>query len=285
MLFMIILIVTSCSKQQELIENINSGNQEKIKALIANGIDLNYNDDTSSGNIPLHCAVKKGNLPIVKLLVDSGADINQSNLYHTTPIELAVKFNKLGIAEYLISSGADIHYLPPKSNNSHASKTLLSLATVYDGPEMVKLLIKNKIDVNAQDRDGRTALWYLAEEICMYYPELKDDKYGVDYLTTLKILITEGADVNIGDKLLHGTTPLMGISGSGSIECVNILLKAGANVNAIAGTNLVALDIATTRNHSKIIALLRKHGAKSIAEINKEKSNKKDVLTPPPSGK
>jgi len=46
---------------------------------------VNYPDDV--GNTPLICACKKGNLEIVRMLVENGADVNQENEFMEYPLD------------------------------------------------------------------------------------------------------------------------------------------------------------------------------------------------------
>ena len=264
-----IFLVSSCSKKKLLIEKINSGNKEKVKELISQGINLDYNEDTSLGQTPLMRSIEQGDLSLVKLLVDAGASIDKKNNRGGTPLYCAVEINKIHIAEYLLSCGANINYVPPDSNTRHASKTLLSRAAINGSPEMVKLLIDNKADVSKKDRDGRTALWYLVERINFLYPELKDEKYNIDYIKTLKLLIAKDADVNNADTIFN-RTPLHLAASKDNVELLKILLNSGAKTNLIDKGDKTALDIAIYHKHTKIIALLRKHGAKTAKELKAE---------------
>lgn len=61
-------------------------------------------------------AVKTGNLEMVKLFVESGADVN--NRYYTTPLIAAVRGGYNDIAEYLINMGANKDSLDKSENTA-----------------------------------------------------------------------------------------------------------------------------------------------------------------------
>ena len=86
------------------------------------------------------------------------------------------------------------------------------------------------------------------------------------------LLINKGADVNAATD--YGVTPLHTSAGSGHKEIAELLIAKGANVNAKIALGpkqgLTALDAAIERNHPKIAALLRKHGAKTAEELKAE---------------
>jgi ankyrin repeat protein len=105
---------------------------------------------------------------------------------------------------------------------------------VFNEPEIgvakAEILLKAGADVNAQNPSGATVLHEAAE---------------VSDLDLFKTLVEAGADVNIATK--HGTTSLMQLHrnepkiGAGKAE---ILLKAGANVNAKVSSGRTALHYA-----------------------------------------
>jgi ankyrin repeat protein len=83
-----------------------SGHIPIIKALINRG--ANVNAQNKLGNTPLYEAVRRANLPIVKLLYSKGADFDVQNIYGWTPLHLAVGGCK-EIVNYLVARGADIN--------------------------------------------------------------------------------------------------------------------------------------------------------------------------------
>jgi ankyrin repeat protein len=79
----------------ELYEELEpDGNLEKIAALINAGCDIHQ-------GMPLIPAVMSGNLSIVKLLVESGIDVNKSNDDEETALFIAMFNSRQHIVEYL----------------------------------------------------------------------------------------------------------------------------------------------------------------------------------------
>ncbi len=64
------------------------------------------------GFTPLHYAVRSGDLEVVKLLVENGADVNAVDYCGYTPIHIAIDFldgqEGADVLEYLIDHGADL---------------------------------------------------------------------------------------------------------------------------------------------------------------------------------
>jgi ankyrin repeat protein len=106
--------------------------------------------------------------------------------------------------------------------------------------EAVRSLLKQRVDVNAPQADGATALSWAAYQ---------DDLEAVD------LLIAAGANVNAAND--YATTPLMLACTNGSTGMVNKLLKAGANPNAAAWSGeTVLMTCARTGNVGTVKSLL-----------------------------
>ena len=77
-------------------------NYENIHILIENGADLNY-QSAYDGYTSLHWAARKGDLKVVKLLVENGAKISTLNNEKQTPRDLAKENEYDNIYEYLLN--------------------------------------------------------------------------------------------------------------------------------------------------------------------------------------
>ena len=84
-----------------------NGDIEKVKKLIATG---NITDD--SYNEALNFAAEQGYTEIVKLLIESGADVNANSniaMYNSYPLTLAAINGHEDIVKFLITQGADVN--------------------------------------------------------------------------------------------------------------------------------------------------------------------------------
>jgi ankyrin repeat protein len=111
----------------------------------------------------------------------------------------------------------------------------------------VKALIRRGIDINAEDKDGDTALM-----IAAYY----------GHAGVVKALLDAGADAN--KKHRYGGTALMSAAFKGHIEIVKLLLIHGTEVNARTYDGSTALMLAVTNREESaldIIEMLLAHGA------------------------
>ena len=86
------------------------GNAEAVKILLDHDKSIvNYQSD-NDGWTPLDDAVLKGNIQIVKILIEYGADPRVPNFKDETPIDMATKFGKGEIVKLLRDQDKKLHW-------------------------------------------------------------------------------------------------------------------------------------------------------------------------------
>lgn len=83
----------------ELIEAVKAGDCETAEKLIENGIDINQQDQ--QGWTPLNFAAGNGSMPLVKLLVEKGADVLKTGRDLRTPYMIALAAGRVEVVKYL----------------------------------------------------------------------------------------------------------------------------------------------------------------------------------------
>ena len=76
------------------------GDLEQLKKMV------NSKDGEDCQKTPLHKAAECGNLEMVKILIQMGADLDAKNDYGGTPLHYSAFLGKAQVAEYLIQMGA-----------------------------------------------------------------------------------------------------------------------------------------------------------------------------------
>ncbi len=171
---------------------------------------------------PLQYAARDGRLDTVKILLASGADINQVEANDITPVITAITNNHPDVATYLIEQGADV----------------------------------KKVDWY-----GRTALFAAVETRNMDTdngPPFENSVTRPPYLPLIQLLLDKGADPNartaeqlpIRNQFLRttgtlewvdftGMTPFIYAARAGDVDAMKLLLKAGADpkIETFRGTN------------------------------------------------
>jgi uncharacterized protein len=113
-----------------------------------------------------------------------------------------------------------------------------------DRPAIRSLLAK-KVDVNALQGDGTTALHWAA---------FNDD------LEVAKLLLAAGANVKATTRI-GAITPLFLACKNGSAPMIELLLKGGADLNSATETGTTALMMAASAGNPEALKVLIAHGA------------------------
>ncbi len=201
-------------------------NQETTQLLIANGADVNAKN--KEGNTSLH---QTKNPKVAQLLIANGADINAKNKWGFTPIFTTSK----SVAKLLFTQGANLKSTKVNAKDSDGS-TPLHYAKLT---KLTVILIADGADVNARDSYGETPL-----------------HYARDNQDVAAILIANGANVNVKNN--YGETPLHKVNNQ---KVAALLISHGADVNA--KNNYGETPLNTIDNHAVLEFLKRKIGGKS----------------------
>jgi uncharacterized protein len=110
-------------------------------------------------------------------------------------------------------------------NNPDKGGTALTWAAWMNDQAGVKILLDRKVDVNARDSEGRTALHQAI-------------RWGVQFT---RLLLDHGANVNARDN--DGRTELMLAAEGGRLDVAKALLAEGANVRLKDKKGKTALDL------------------------------------------
>ena len=183
-------------------------------------------------------AAEKGDVALVKSLIQEGADLNARNKDGDTSLNIAARNGRTGVAEALIKAGADVQV-----KDSHGWSPLLD-AALFGGTDLIQRLISAGADVNAKGNQGETALMLAA--------------FG-GRSEVVRVLIEAGAEVDARNN--RGNTALMEAALGGDhthAAVVRALIEAGADVNAREVDGQTALSVATLKGHKQVIQILRR---------------------------
>lgn len=177
---------------EALIEACKAHNLEEVSRLLQEGADLNtVNTGDNKKYTPLHWACDgKGNLEIVKALLDAGANPNALSRGNTTPFMWACRECGTDIINELLENGANPD---PDVRNVRGSNPL-NEACFWGNPEAVKLLLDRGVDVN-------TSVPYTGgDKVNVLITAIENERTEV-----VEILLRAGADIKLGED--SGYTP------------------------------------------------------------------------------
>jgi ankyrin repeat protein len=178
----------------------------------------------------------------------------------------------------------------------HVDQPLIAEAARHGDRDTVRALLQKKVDVNAAEADGSTAL---------HWASYRDDLESADLLiraganvnaitdlgvtplwtacqngsdAMVRKLIEAGANPNLA--LLSGETPLMVASRSGYPSVVEQLLNKDANVGSKGTRGQTALMWAVAQKHPEVVKLLLEHGA----DVHARSEVWSEMMAVPPHG-
>ncbi|KAK0124782.1 hypothetical protein ONS96_008663 [Cadophora gregata f. sp. sojae] len=131
------------------------GQLEVVKLLLENNADIQVTD--KNGDTPLHEASSAGRVEVIKLLLEKMADVQAVNNYRRTPLHEASSAGSIDVVKLLLEKGADIQAVNKFGN------TPLHNAILEGKLEVVKLLLEKKADIQAVNKGGKTPLDYASE--------------------------------------------------------------------------------------------------------------------------
>jgi ankyrin repeat protein len=173
---------------------------EIVRALLAAGADMNALAPSvweNGDRTPIQAAAEASNLRLLRLLIDSGADVNAPamDLYGKTALQAEMQ-----------------------SEDGVGDETL----------EVVQLLLKAGADVNVSAVCPYG--WTVLQEAVVRYERNRED-----HLELIKLLLDAGADVNAPALQNGGITAVTAAAQHGDLELMRLLLRKGGNANAPAG--------------------------------------------------
>jgi ankyrin repeat protein len=243
------------------------------------------------GMTPLLFAVRDGNRELTRLLLELGADIDQSSGNHTSPLLIALLNGQVDLATELLAKGANPNapddyqraalFAAIDLRNFNHDKYPFLYSDERDPLDLIKALLARGADPNLRTStvpvhglmqfdgswvnfDGQTPFIRAA---------LSGD------IDVMRLLLQHGADPNIATA--QGSTALMAASGinwipaqtytrseAEYVEAVKLCLERGAPVNAANSLGLRAIHGAANRGWVPVIQILADHGAALDVEDN-----------------
>ena len=274
-----------------LICAVQAGKTDAVRLLLSK--HANPNLVTTKGCSALDFAVEEGHDEAVPLLLDAGADPNgfrvtMANGGTCSPLFMAVNHDRLALAKLLLAHGARIN-----DKNNRGNTALIQASRVED-VDQIKWLIGQGADVHpaAQDDNGHPygPLEAATQEGRPYVLEALTDAgvkpayvknasnealneaIGSDDYERTQAALANGASPTEADD--SGVLPITVAVLKGDPGIVQMLIKAGADVNANPGGNPLSTPLAHVQERIKIaktpqekerfqrvVELLRKAGA------------------------
>lgn len=140
-------------QQQELFKSAHAGRLPEVKALVAEGVSVTYQDKEKRTALIL--AANNGHTSVVEFLYSKGSDINAMDKDGMTPLMYTAKRSFNETASFLLKNGAKVNV-----QNRKRKISALMLASAWGNEELVKMLLDKGADPTLSDMFGRNAAFY-----------------------------------------------------------------------------------------------------------------------------
>jgi ankyrin repeat protein len=226
---------------------------------------------------------RNGDIASAKVLLDAGADVNQTSGYGWSPLLAATQNRNYKMGVYLLSRGADVNltnkggwtplYLATDNRNIEGGDYPVRKPDM-DHLDYIKVLIDKGANINARVKDS-------TDTRTVFTNQWLDENGATAFLRAsqsgdiplMKLLLEKGADPKINTVL--NVSPLQVAAGIGwvegvtfewspaaTLEAVKMLLDLGVDPNIQADTGRVAMHGAAHKGRADVIQVLFDHGAK-----------------------
>lgn len=214
---------------------VASGDRKKIEKYMTDGIDINSENE---GQTALLITAKQGDVGLVRYLLSQGAKINAKTKNGECAAQYAAWFGQMDVLKLLIERGADMEL-------EEKGRTLLHYAAFAGSAEMLDFLLEQGMDINRNSNLGTPLMCASGKNIknreligtVCFLLEAGADVNGVDHKgetalmkaaaaghnEIVKELIAHGANINVADN--KGNTALAKALDHKRSETAEILKK------------------------------------------------------------
>lgn len=225
--------------EARFLEMLSGGNTTAAREYLGSRTDVNQLQP--DGTSALHWAVYYDDVALVQTLLEKGAAVDTRNIFGASPLSQAAILANPKVLDLLLQAGAD-----PDERGADEQTALMIVARTPN-VAAAELLIAAGADVNAREQwRGQSALMWAAAQ---KQPAM------------LAFLIEQGADINAQSlpnnwerqvsaeprmKILPpgGMTALHYAAREGCTDCVELLAKAGADLDIADPDGVTALVLA-----------------------------------------
>lgn len=176
----------------DLFSAVRESDEEAIRRVV---VDVGVNS-TQSGQTPLVVAVLENLEPMVRLLLDLGADQSfRTEFDAVTPLHLSARIvGSIPIMNLLLAKGADVN---AKSTRRGMTPLHVSVGPYYFLHENARFLIENGANVHIGDRKGDPPLYHAIKDPSRFREALYrgQDRYVLQK-NVIKLLLDHDADIH-----------------------------------------------------------------------------------------
>ena len=248
--------------QKAFHEAVSNNDVETARRKIAAGADVNaayqvtYAPNRTYTEYSIFECLADSRLEMLKLLIESGANVNIQKLFGDTPLSECVGYNEPETVKMLIANGANLN-----ARDDEGSPPIFS-AIIGRQTEIVRLLIENGAEVNVVSTMPRESALSMTKTRAWYYDEdkLHECVRILEEAGALENLILDIVDL---PHLSRVDTAFLRAVQYQDIYGVKRAIEAGADVNCMGRYETTAISQAAYYANKELTQLLVEAGTKS----------------------
>ena len=229
------------------------GQKELVEEIIEKGADVNI--VSKIGATAISYAIDKGYIDIVNILIDK-SNLELSTVDGWCPIHFAARKGDVKMVKLLLDHGVKTDVLTDKGF------TPLMIAAYNNFTNIVKLLVYNNANQMLKNTEGKTALEIAIERNSNESSQfLQDpsitpmDLLELGYTEAVRKIIKE-KDFDLDKLYDDGTTLLQSAAFFGQKELAEEIIGRGANVNIVSKIGATAISYAIDKGYIDIANIL-----------------------------
>ncbi|XP_077820242.1 ankyrin repeat domain-containing protein 42 isoform X5 [Macaca mulatta] len=232
----------------------HSGSLECLHWLLWHGADITH--VTTRGWAASHIAAIRGQDACVQALIMNGANLTAQDERGCTPLHLAATHGHSFTLQIMLRSGVD-----PSVTDKREWRPV-HYAAFHGRLGCLQLLVKWGCSIEDVDYNGNLPALAFPGHVAAF----KGD------LGMLKKLVEDGV-ININERADNGSTPMHKAAGQGHIECLQWLIKMGADSNITNKAGERPSDVAKRFAHLAAVKLLEELQKYDIDDENEIDEN------------
>ena len=217
-------------------------------------VPLNYSLGLS-GYTPLHFAVERGDVELIEILLENGANICIQDNNGLSPLHLASeRRNYIIVEKMLLFSNGALENLIDNNGVSH-----LHIACIVNNVDIVNRYLQSGVQVNLATKNGETPLHFAVKFNCV---------------ATVKLLLKNNADITV-QEITNGLTPLHVASENQNNEIINIILSVHSNtiINPVNKMGFSHFHIICMNNRVNLVQIFLNKGVAIDAAVKTDSVN------------
>jgi ankyrin len=235
------------------------------------------------GLTPLVFAAREGDMNSARILVEAGADVNQTTYFGWSPLLTATNNRNYRLGAYLIENGADVNivdgngmsplYLATDNRNIEGGDYPVPRPDM-DHLEFIRILLENgadpnhRVDADTLTRTIFTMQWFKEAGATAFVRAAQSSDTAL-----MRLLLEHGADpmvrTNLGDTALTTSAGIGWVDGvtfersrAENVEAIRMLLELGLDPNAANNDGRTPLMAAAFKGNIEVVQVLVEAGAR-----------------------